>query len=247
LIRDYLRHVGGDPSAYKGTVPPHLASQWFFPVASRTLAGLDYPLFRMVNGGCRLELDGPLPADVPLRVSARLEAIDDDGRRALLRQRIATGTDEHPELVVAHVTTVVPLATGGAAKKKEKKEPARVPDVAREIAYWRIPANAGLAFAALTGDFNPVHWLAPYARLSGFRSTILHGFATLARAVEGLHRGLFSGDVRRLAWIEARFTRPLVLPAKVGLYVKGERLFVGDGCCGPAYLVATFSTTTKES
>src|SRR3970282_2302893 len=44
LIRDYLRHVGGDPAAYRGQVPPHLFPQWGFPLAARTLRGLPYPL-----------------------------------------------------------------------------------------------------------------------------------------------------------------------------------------------------------
>lgn len=249
LVRDYVRNVGGDPGAYKRHLPPHLCNQWFFPIAGRTLRTIDYPLFKLVNGGCRLELNGPLPTGEPLRVAARLESIDDNGRRAILTQRVATGTSEKPELVIAKVTTLIPLGgRGGGEKKggKEKKKPARVSVGAKELAYWRIPADAGLAFALLTGDFNPVHWLRPYAKLFGHRGTILHGFATLARAIEGLNRGLFAGDTQRLAWIDGRFTRPLLLPAKVGLYVDGDRVFVGDGPGGPAYLVATYATRDRE-
>ena len=80
----------------------------------------------------------------------------------------------------------------------------------------------------------------PYAKASGFRNVILHGFATLARAIEGMNRSLFAGDPNRLAWIDVQFTRSMVLPAKVGLYVEGNRIFVGDAPGGPAYLVGTF-------
>src|SRR5262245_21179252 len=66
LVRDYVRNVGGDPSAYKGIVPPHLFPQWGFPLQARTLEGLPYPLVRVLNGGCRLEMNAPLPADQPL-------------------------------------------------------------------------------------------------------------------------------------------------------------------------------------
>ena len=34
LVRDYIKHVGGDPSAYKGVLPPHLFPQWGFPLAA---------------------------------------------------------------------------------------------------------------------------------------------------------------------------------------------------------------------
>lgn len=61
LVRDYLRHVGGDPAAYRGVLPPHLFPQWGFPLAARTLAGVPYPLQQVLNGGCRLEINAPLP------------------------------------------------------------------------------------------------------------------------------------------------------------------------------------------
>ena len=37
-----------------------------------------------------------------------------------------------------------------------------------------------------------------------------------------------------------RFTRPLVLPARVGVYVRGDKVWVGDAPGGPAYLEGTF-------
>lgn len=247
LVRDYVRHVGGDPGAYRRTVPAHLFPQWGFGLAARTLEGVPYPLAKVMNGGCRLEINAELPSDEPLSVSARLEGIDDDGRRAVLHQRIVTGTSAHPEAVVGHLYAIVPLGgrgakgRGGAAEKKRDR--ARVPQDARELAFWRIGDRAGLDFAKLTGDFNPVHWVPPYARAFGFRNVILHGFATMARAIEGLNRSLFAGDVRRLGVFDCRFTRPLVLPARVGLYVGAERsVFVGDARGGPAYLAGHYET-----
>lgn len=240
LIRDYLRHVGGDPGAYRGQVPAHLFPQWGFPLAARTLRGLPYPLLRVLNGGCRLEIRQPLLAGEPLRAAARLESIDDDGRRAVLCQRVTTGTAADPEMLVAWLYAIVPLKSGGGSR-----EPARVPSTARELAYWRLPADAGLAFAMLTGDFNPVHWVQRYARASGFRSVILHGFATMARAIEGLNRGLWAGATDRLRTFDCRFTRPLLLPARVGLYVDGGSVWVGDAPGGPAYLTGTFEGDSR--
>ena len=237
LVRDYVKHVGGDPGAYRGVLPPHLFPQWGFPLAAKTLEGLPYPLARVLNGGCRLEIHAPLPADVPLRVRAQLVEIDDDGRRAVLQQRVTTGTDAVPDAVVATLFAIVPLnqAEPGA---KRPKQVVRVPDDARELARWRLGSDAGLAFAMLTGDVNPVHWIAPYARASGFKSTILHGFATMARAIEGVVRGRLAGDPARLRVWDCKFTRPLLLPAQVGLYTQGADVWVADAPGGPAYLSA---------
>jgi MaoC like domain len=254
LVRDYVRHTGGDPAAYRGIVPPHLFPQWGFPLTARTLEGLPYPLVRVLNGGCRLQMNAPLPADEPLEVRARLEDVDDNGRRAVIHQRIVTGTLEVPDAVIADLYAIVPLgdpkakANGhGSNGERARKLVVRVPEHAEELARWRIGAQAGLDFAKLTGDFNPVHWVRPYARAFGFRSTILHGFATMARAIEGLQRTMFSGSVHALHVVDVKFTKPLALPAKVGLYVDGDELFVGDAPGGPAYLAGSFTRRENMS
>jgi len=206
-----------------------------------------------------LDFAKPLPADEPLFVRARLEDIDDNGRRALIHQRIVTGTEAMPDCVVAHVYAVVPLGGGkprsngsssgashgnGAAPTEPKRETVRIPMDAEELQRWRLGPQAGLDFAKLTGDFNPVHWIRPYAKAFGFRSTILHGFATMARTIEGLQRTVFSGSVNALRAIDVKFTKPLLLPAKVGLYVRGDEVWVGDAPGGPAYLTGSFERAT---
>lgn len=254
LVRAYVKHVGGDPGAYRARLPAHLFPQWGFGFVGATLDGLSYPLLGAMNGGCRLIQRAPLPSDEPLEVSARLESVDDDGRRAILEQRVVTGTRSAPEAVVAHLYVFVPLgkpggkpggdaAAGDSRAKGPKKDKPRVPATAKELSYTRLRRDAGLDFAKLTGDFNPVHWVPAWARAFGFKSTILHGFGTMARAIEALNRGLFAGDVDALREVEVRFTRPLVLPATVGVYVEGQAFFVGAAPGGPAYLTGTFQPT----
>jgi len=245
LVDDYIRHVGGDVAWYRGVLPPHFFPQWGFPLVARALAPLPYPLTRAVNAGCRFEVRAPLPRSERLSVRARLESIDDDGRRALVTTRIITGTQSAPEALIADMRALVPLARGKADDKgAPPKARPTVPEGAREIASFDLGKDAGFDFAKLTGDFNPIHWIAPYARAAGFASTILHGFATLARAVEALNRAVFAGEPSRLSWVDVRFTRPLVLPARVGVYLGPEEsLFVGDAPAGRAYLEGRFCTS----
>jgi acyl dehydratase len=236
LIRDYAAHVGGDPKRYRSAVPPHLFPQWSFAVAGKTLRSLPYPLARALNGGFRLEIREPMPAAEPILMAARLESIDDTERRVVLRQRVQSGTSSAPEAQVAYLDVIIPRGRGGGSR-----EPPRVPEGVALLETWSLFEADGLHFAQLTGDFNPVHWLRPYARAFGFRSTILHGFSTGARAMEGLARARFAGDVHALQTFEARFTRPLALPAEVGLYADENRgIFVGDGPGKTAYLVGRY-------
>ena len=244
LVRAYVRWAGGDPSSYKGHVPAHLFPQWGFPLTGKLVEGLPYPMLAAMNGGCKLTINGALPAGEPLHVSGRLDAIDDNGQRAILDQKIVTGTLENPEAVVAHLYVFIPLAKEDK-KSGGTKDKARVPIDVRELAFFTLGPRAGLDFAKLTGDFNPVHWVPRWARAFGFRNVILHGFGTLARAIEALNRGLFAGDVTALSQIDVRFTRPLVLPARVGVYVRGNQVWVGDAPGGPAYLEGRFQIRSR--
>jgi hypothetical protein len=240
LINAYIRHVGGDPSAYRGRLPAHMFPQWGFPLTGKMVEGLKYPMLSAMNGGCKLTINAPLPDDEPLEVTGQLVGVDDDGKRAILDQKIVTGTRSIPEAVVAHLYVFIPLPQKDD-NKKGAKDKARVPNDARELAFWKLRADAGLDFAKLTGDFNPVHWVPRWAKAFGFRNTILHGFGSMARAIEGLNRARFAGDTNAISEIDVRFTRPLVLPARVGLYLTDSQAWVGDAPGGPAYLEAKFT------
>ena len=245
LVSTYVRHVGGDPSHYRHTLPVHLFPQWAFPIVGQTLLGVPYPMMKVVNGGCRVEINSPLPNNEPLIVRATLHDIQDNGRRAVLHQKIITETKSAPNALVSHLYAIVPTgkkSSGSKGPKKARMQP-RVPENVRELVFWKLRKNAGLDFAKLTGDFNPIHWIPAYAKASGFRNTILHGFGTFARAMEGVNTTLCTG-ASQIETFDVKFTRPLVLPANVGLYIDDDNtVYVGDAPGGPAYMVGTFTLT----
>jgi len=246
LVRDYILHVGGSPESYGGAVPAHMFPQWGFPILARTLADRPYDLSRVVNVGCGIRMNRPLPGDEPLLIEACLEDVDDNGRRAIIKQRLVTGTRSAPEAVVSHVTLLVPLKSrppNAPQKTEERPEKPLVPDEARELEKWQLSRRSGLEFAILTGDFNPMHWCRLYARAFGQRGVILHGFSQVARAIESMNRVLFSDKVGRLKCLEARFTAPLAIPATVGLFVDRDcGVFIGAARGERACLAGTYET-----
>lgn len=249
LVRAYARHLGlaADADRAAPAVPAHLFPQWTFPTAARVLRNLPYPLARILNAGCRLRISAPIAASAPLVVRAQLLDVKDDGRRALLHQRITTDTPDAAGALVADLYAVAP---SGPRDRKDSRSPStaeaeRVPWSARELARLRFGARAGLAYALLSGDFNPVHWAPAYARAAGFPSPILHGFALLARAVECLRRALFAGAADRLRVVDVRFKRPLVLGrgVEVGVYrdaAAPDRFYVADAPGVRPYLTGSF-------
>ena len=243
LVSDYIRHVGGRASWYKGVLPPHLFPHWGFPLLANTLAGLPYNMGRVLNGGSRIEVLHPLPADRPLLLKAQLVELDDNGSRVIFKQKLVTGTDEKPESLISYVNAILPLKRSNGPKKEKP----RVPETAREIYSLKLGKKSGLEFALLTGDFNPVHWIPLYARTAGFRGTILHGFSSMARSIESLNRTLWLGRTQRLATFEARFVKPLVFPGRVKVFLDDEKgIFVGDAPGGPAYLTGSYTAQEEK-
>ncbi|MEO0605311.1 MAG: MaoC/PaaZ C-terminal domain-containing protein, partial [Myxococcota bacterium] len=237
LVDDFVRASGGDPATYPRVLPGHFFSQWGFPLLARTLRDLPYPLARGLNGGARIEMHRPLPDDEPLQLVAQLQDIDDNGRRAVLRTRLQTSTASTADAITATMYAVIPLSRGSGGKK----EPVLVPTDAEEIGRRDVVKSDGVDYALLTGDVNPIHWLTPWARMFGFPSTILHGFATLSYLIETLNRTRLEGAPERLATIDVRFTKPVVLPRSIAFYVSGDTVAVGTAPGEPAFLTGTFT------
>lgn len=237
LIADYLDWCGADRDRYAGTIPPHLFPQWTMPVLGRALSSLPYPIARVLNAGCRMRLLAPLPAGSPLLVTALAPSVQDDGHRALIRARTTTGTRADGDLLLADVYALVPLKSRVAAAKK--KRPC-APSKAEIIGRVPLGGHAGLEYACLSGDFNPIHWLPPAAWAAGFPRPILQGFATMALAFERLVDARGGGDPWSIRALDVRFTSPLVLPCEASFYIADQYLTVASAPGQPAFLTGTF-------
>lgn len=230
LVDAFLQHVGSRAGTWDGALPPHFFPQWVFPLLSRALEGLPYPPLGMLNGGCHLVINKPLPMGEAIDIEVQLTNIVDDGRLAIITERCVTGTATAPNALEIEFHPIARLASKGkggksdGAKGATKKDKPIVPLGAREIGRWKLSSRAGFEFALLTGDFNPIHWIPAAAKAAGFKSTILHGFASMTRVVEAL----VQGDGARLGELDVRFVKPLVLPAEVGAYVEGDAVYVGE-------------------
>ena len=248
LVRDNIRWFGGDERAYRGTLPPWFFPQWALAMMGDALADIPFPIASVLNQGCAVQAHQPLPDDQPLVARAWLAGIEEQETKWRIHQRLTTGTVEEPEMLGADIFAVVKKKGGG--KKGPRRGPPTVPSTATEIGARRLGARAGLDYALLGGDFNPIHWIGPYARMAGFKSTPLHGFATLGLAIEALNSARFAGNPHRLSTLDVRFTRPVLLPTTLRFFTNpgddGSLEFAaGTAPGGPAYMLGTF--TAKES
>ena len=82
---------------------------------------------------------------------------------------------------------------------------------------WLLAPDLGRRYAAVSGDYNPIH-LHPFtARPFGLSRPIMHGMWTHARALAGL-----GGALPERYGVRVQFAAPLRLPGRVGFAVAGE-------------------------
>jgi hypothetical protein len=96
--------------------------------------------------------------------------------------------------------------------------PFSVPD---PTALWQLGVDTGRAYAAVSGDFNPIHLSVLTAKALGMRRSLAHGMYLASRALADV--GAVRGDSFR--W-DVAFEAPVFLPARVALDISSVQ---GDG------------------
>ena len=79
-------------------------------------------------------------------------------------------------------------------------------------ALWRLGVDTGRAYAAVSGDFNPIHLSVLSAKALGMRRSIAHGMYLASRALADV--GAAKGET--FSW-QLAFEAPVFLPARVAL------------------------------
>ena len=82
--------------------------------------------------------------------------------------------------------------------------------VLRPAGLWRLPADLGRRYAAVSGDVNPIHLNALVARTFGFPRMIAHGMWTHARTLAALQPRLPDAFE-----VGVQFSKPVLLPSTV--------------------------------
>lgn len=186
-----------------------------FPVAMSVMNRDDFPLplLGMIHLRNVVEHRSPVRFTEPVDITAWTEN--------LRAHRAGTQLDIVAEVRGAGEGTVrwrgvsTYLAKGvflpGIDKAAAAAQPAvfKAPD---PTAIWQLGVDAGRAYAAVSGDFNPIHLSVLSAKALGLRRSIAHGMYLAARALADV--GSAKGVAFR--W-EVSFEAPVFLPARVAL------------------------------
>jgi MaoC like domain len=138
---------------------------------------------------------------------------------------------------------------GSRAFKRDHHGPKRdakalEPPAGRRHAVLDFDLALVRSYCRVSGDWNPIHWSRLLARFFGFRAPIAHGMLAFARVLASLPSASESSETRSLTF-EARFGRPLLLPARAELFVDDHdgsfALFSHDG--RDRHLIGRLKTT----
>ncbi|BET26705.1 acyl dehydratase [Limnobacter thiooxidans] len=203
LVDQYAAWAGAPAQRYAKALPPHFCSHWAMPMLAKLGSLAPYNLLSLLNQGLRMQIHQPLQRDDAIALHGSLMEVSDDGDKVRIHTRVQASNPKGELAVVIDSYSTVPRGKPASKSKPVKRDEFEF----NTVGQWHAEEEDGLAFAMLTGDFNPIHTLKAVGKRTRFKSCILHGFGQLARTWEVLHNASFS-----IADIDVRWIKPLPLP-----------------------------------
>jgi acyl dehydratase len=196
-----------------GTLPPTYPHLVAFPLQMVAMSSdrFPLPLLGAVHVENRIDVVRPVDVDEPLDVSVWAQDLRPHrrGRQVDLVSEVTV----RGEAVWRGVSTY--LSRGAEHPEAEPSEPPSTDSLAAVTAgpLWRLGEGTGRAYAAVSGDWNPIHVHALTARPLGFPSAIAHGMYSYARVLASLGPRLPEAGLTSHVW----FRKPVRLPSSVRL------------------------------
>jgi hypothetical protein len=208
--------TGGDvlPHTY-----PHVLG---FPLQVALMADRSFPLPLpgLVHLENQITVHRRLTADDRLEVTVRAEGLRPHARGRLVD--LVTEVDVDGVRVWDGRSTYLRRGRGDADASPGEQAPPL--PVGPPVGVIHVPEGQGRAYAAVSGDVNPIHLHALSAKAMGFPRAIAHGMWTAARTLAALEpRGNDASTSH--VW----FARPVFLPSTVELMVDDQRPVVVAG------------------
>ncbi|MCQ9166073.1 MaoC/PaaZ C-terminal domain-containing protein [Arthrobacter sp. STN4] len=215
-------HLLGKPA--RDVLPSGYIHALAFPVAMGVMVQDDFPLPLLGMVHLRNQVDHYAAVRFTDVLTIRAWARDLAGHRAgtqvqlVVEVRSSDGT----ALLWRGVSTYLAKGIYLPGLDKPSPRPAgaqREPFSAPQpTAQWRLGVDTGRAYAAVSGDFNPIHLSVLSAKALGLRRSIAHGMYAASRVVSDIG----SPKPEAFSW-DIAFEAPIFLPATVSLHIADTR------------------------
>lgn len=165
--------------------------------------GVDVDLAAVLHGGQRIEVHRPIPAEGRAVQTARVVAVYDKGKAAVIVLRSEAADDSGP--LWTSDTRIFVRGEGGFGGERGASERLEPPGRAPEMTVERPVREDQALLYRLSGDWNPLHADPEFARRAGFDRPILHGLCTYGITLKAVVDTMLGGDVSRVRAYTTRF------------------------------------------
>ncbi|MEK6697148.1 MAG: MaoC/PaaZ C-terminal domain-containing protein [Candidatus Deferrimicrobiota bacterium] len=181
-----------------------------FPAIIAALSRFEVPPGSILHGEEAIFLEKPIPPRGKLSTTARVPAVYDKGKAALLIVETESA-DEAGEPLFRTRASVFCRGLGGFGGDPGPRVDARPVPAGRapDFEVAGPTAESQAALYRLSGDLNPLHIDPAVASAAGFPRPILHGLCTFGFAGRAVVRGACGNDVGRLREFGCRFSAPV--------------------------------------
>ncbi len=204
---------------FSDTLPLTYPFALTFPTVMSLVTGFDFPFAAMGSVHIENHITQYRPIKVTDTVSAAVHAENLREHRKGLLVDIVTELKVGNDTAWHQVTTFLHQQKTSLSGEP-KPEPQKQPKLPPPNAVLSITAGQIRNYASIGGDHNPIHTNAIAAKLFGFPTVIAHGMFSAAAVLANIE-----GQLPDAVKYSVRFAKPVVLPAKAGLYVERD----GDG------------------
>ncbi|GAA3632779.1 MaoC/PaaZ C-terminal domain-containing protein [Streptomyces chitinivorans] len=225
-LRRYAEVCGFAGAARLPVTYPHIVA---FPLAMSLMTRRDFPLPLLGLVHIANRIDRHRPVEAGERLTYRVWAGDLRPHPRGTAFDVTAEADDGTRTVWRSVSTYLRRgraaagpAQGAGARSGKAASGAPGGPVLEE--RWEVPGSAGRAYAAVSGDRNPIHLHPLTARLFGFPRAIAHGMWTKARCLAALE-GHLPGACR----VDVSFRAPVPLPSAVRFRATGPAASAGTG------------------
>ena len=184
-----------------------------FPTVMSLVTGFDFPFAAMGSVHIENHITQYRPILVTDTVSVQVHAENLREHRRGLLVDIVTDVKVGNERAWHQVTTFLHQQRTSLSDEP-KPPPQKQPKPGPPNAVLRITPGQIRRYASVGGDHNPIHTNSIAAKLFGFPSVIAHGMFSAAAILANIE-----GQLPHAVKYSVRFAKPVVLPARAGLYV----------------------------
>lgn len=196
-LGEYRDLLGGEAfdGVHRRSLPSVLVHIAAFPVQMALMSHDEFPLRLMglVHLTNEVHHRQPVLPEGPLQILVRAENLRPHRRGT----QVDVVTEIYPEghelssaseteILWSSVSTYLSRGTFIAGRPETGDDGAREPFTPpMKTAEWRLGPGAGRQYAAVSGDYNPIHLSGLSAKALGMPGAILHGMYSAARMLEG--------------------------------------------------------------